>query len=153
MDGQPAGHDNFNYLVSTWEHKFNENIHTKTEGYFMWQRNAELGGTPSLGAPQSFGGGGGDGTLLPGYSFAYGVLNYTMFAFTKKDYFTVRNEWWRDERGMRSGFPGTYTSHTIGCESYVQFRPPIPARNRLLPQLDQPRLRQRHQKRHPHGGI
>jgi Putative beta-barrel porin-2, OmpL-like. bbp2 len=129
VDGQPAGHDNFNYLVSTWEHKFNDNIHTKTEGYFMWQRNAELGGTPSLGAPQFFGGGGGDGTLLPGYSLTYGLLNYTMFAFTKNDYFTVRNEWWRDERGMRSGVPGTYTSHTIGWShnfnSSLQIRPEI----------------------------
>src|ERR1700680_836857 len=83
VDGQPTGHDNYNYIVSTWEHKFNKDIHTKTEGYFMWQRNAELGGTPSLGAPQSFGGGGGDGTLLPGMSYAYGLLNFTMFAFTK----------------------------------------------------------------------
>ena len=114
-DGQPAGHDNYNYVVSTWEHRFTkEDIHTKTEGYFMWQRNAEVGGTPSAGPLQPFGGGGGDGALLPGVSYTYGLLNYTEFALSKKDYFTVRNEWWRDERGMRSGFPGTYTSHTIG---------------------------------------
>jgi hypothetical protein len=131
VDGQPAGHDNFNYIVSTWEHKFNESgtFHTKTEAYFMWQRNAELGGTPSLGAPQQFGGGGGDGALLPGISYTYGVLNYTMLAVTKKDYFTLRNEYWRDERGMRSGFPGTYTSHTIGWShtfnSVLQFRPEV----------------------------
>jgi len=131
IDNQPAGHDNYNYVVSTWEHKFNESgtFHTKTEGYFMWQRNAELGGTPSIGPVYSFGGGGGDGTLLPGISYTYGVLNYTMLAFTNKDYFTVRNEYWRDERGMRSGFPGTYTSNTIGWShtfnSVLQFRPEI----------------------------
>ena len=39
-DGQPAGHDNFNYPVVTWQHRFNERIHTKQEAYFMWQRNA-----------------------------------------------------------------------------------------------------------------
>jgi hypothetical protein len=113
-DGQPAGHDNFNYFVATWEHRFNKDIHTKTEAYYMWQIDAELGGTPSIGPAKPFGGGGGDGQLLPGLSRTYGVLNYTMFAFTKNDYFTVRNEWWKDERGMRSGFPGVYTSHTIG---------------------------------------
>jgi hypothetical protein len=80
-------------------------FHTKTEGYFMWQRDAELGGTPSAGAIESFGGGGGDGTLLPAWSCTYGVLNYTMLAVSKKDYFTLRNKYWRDERGMRSGFP------------------------------------------------
>ncbi|HWY86736.1 MAG TPA: hypothetical protein VNX28_08425, partial [Gemmataceae bacterium] len=75
------------------------------------------------------GGGGGDGTLLPGLSQAYGVLNYTMFGFTKKDYITVRNEWWKDERGMRSGFAGNYTSHTIGLShtfnNVFQIRPEI----------------------------
>jgi hypothetical protein len=35
--GQQSGHDNFNYIVSTWEHRFSESVHTKTEGYFMWQ--------------------------------------------------------------------------------------------------------------------
>jgi len=112
--GQPLGHDNFNYIVSTWEHRFNEWCHTKTEAYFMWQKNAEVGGTPSAGPVQPFGGGGGDGTLLPGTSLAYGVLNYTMFKLCTRDYVTVRNEVYRDERGMRTGVAGTYTSHTIG---------------------------------------
>ena len=39
-DGQPAGHDNFNYPVVTWQHRFNQQIHTKQEAYFMWQLNA-----------------------------------------------------------------------------------------------------------------
>jgi hypothetical protein len=129
IDGQPAGHDNFNYPVVTWQHRFNDQIHTRTEAYFMWQRNAELGGTPSLGQPQSFGGGGGDGMLLPGLSLAYGVVNYTMLVTSKRDFITVRNEWWRDERGMRSGFPGNYSSHTIGLTHNfspdLQIRPEI----------------------------
>jgi hypothetical protein len=116
--GQPLGHDNFNYFVATWEHRFNKDIHTKTESYYMWQRNAEIGGTPSAGPPKPFGGGGGDGILLPGLSQTYGVLNYTMFAFTKQDYLCFRNEWYKDERGMRLGTPGNYTSHTIGVSHY-----------------------------------
>jgi Putative beta-barrel porin-2, OmpL-like. bbp2 len=112
--GQPLGHDNFNYVVTTWEHKFSDSIHTKTEAYYMWQRDAEVGGTPSAGPVQPFGGGGGDGVLLPGLSQTYGILNYTMFGLTKQDYLTVRNEWYRDERGMRTGYAGTYTSHALG---------------------------------------
>jgi hypothetical protein len=127
--GQPAGHDNFNYAVTTWEHRINKDVHTKTEAYYMWQFDAELGGTPSLGPVRSFGGGGGDGTLLPGLSQAYGVLNYTMFALSKNDYITVRNEWYKDDRGMRLGAPGSYTSHAIGWShnfnSVLQFRPEI----------------------------
>jgi hypothetical protein len=127
--GQPLGHDNFNYFVATWQHRFCPEIQTRTEAYYMWQYNAELGGTPSAGPLEPYGGGGGDSTLLPGLSRAYGVLNYTMFAFTKNDYLTIRNEWYRDERGMRTGFPGNYTSHAIGVShnvnSVLQVRPEI----------------------------
>jgi hypothetical protein len=95
----------------------------------MWQFDAELGGTPSAGPLEPFGGGGGNGALLPGLSQTYGVVNYTMFMLSKKDFITFRNEWWRDERGMRSGFPGTYTSEAIGWthnfNPLLQIRPEI----------------------------
>jgi len=116
---QPAGHDNYDYLVGTWSHRFTPKIITATESYFMWQKDAVVGGTPSIGPVRSFGGGGGIGADLPGMSYAYGVLNYTMFAVTQRDYFTVRNEWWRDERGMRSGFASNYTSDTIGLSHQI----------------------------------
>jgi hypothetical protein len=129
MQGQPAGHDNFNYPVITWQHKFNETVHTKTEAYLMWQNDTVLGGTPSIGNTKSFGGGGGIGADLPGTSLTYGVINYTMVHLGKKDFLTFRNEWWKDEDGMRSGFPGNYTSHAIGWthnfNSVFQIRPEI----------------------------
>lgn len=129
MYGQKLGHDNFNYLVGTWQHKFNEDIHTKTEGYFMWQRDAVVGGTPSAGPVESFGGGGGIGPNIPGTTWTYGVVNYTMFKFSDKDFVTLRNEVWRDADGERSGFRGTYTSHAIGLShnfnSILQIRPEI----------------------------
>jgi hypothetical protein len=100
--------------VITWQHRFNELIHTKTEAYYMWQHNAVLSGTPSIGPPRSFGGGGGIGPDIPGTSLAYGAVNYTMFQLSLRDFITVRNECWKDQQGERSGFPGTYSSHTIG---------------------------------------
>lgn len=127
--GQPFGHDNFNYLVGTWQHKFSDDIHTKTESYVMWQRDAVLGGTPSAGPLRSWGGGGGIGPDIPGTSWTYGVVNYTMFRTSDKGFITLRNEVWRDAQGERSGFPGTYTSNAIGLThnftSTIQFRPEI----------------------------
>jgi len=127
--GQPAGHDNFNYLVGTWQHVFNETIHTKTEAYFMWQRDAVVGGTPSIGPVRSFGGGGGIGADIEGTTLTFGAVNYTMFELSKTDFLTVRNEYWRDVDGERSGFPGTYSSHAIGLThnftSILQIRPEI----------------------------
>jgi hypothetical protein len=128
-DGQLEGHDNFNYLVSTWQHKFDPGLLTKFEGYFMWQRDAVVGGTPSFGPVMPFGGGGGFGASLPGLSLTYGVVNYTELELSKKDFFSIRNEWWNDERGERSGFAGVYTSNAIGITHNftqdLQIRPEI----------------------------
>jgi hypothetical protein len=129
MNGQPAGHDNFNYVVATWQHNFDGGFHTKTESYFMWQKDAVVGGTPSLGPTRSFGGGGGIGADIPGTTLTYGLLNYTMYALGPKDFLTLRNEIWYDEDGERNGFAGTYTSHSLGLthnfSPIVQVRPEI----------------------------
>jgi hypothetical protein len=127
--GQPMGHDNFNYLVSTWEHRFSKLLITKTEGYIMWQRDAVVGGTPSAGPTKPFGGGGGIGADIPGTTLTFGVLNYTVIQLSKKDFITIRNEWWKDTDGERSGFPSTYTSNSIGLTHNftpeMQIRPEI----------------------------
>jgi hypothetical protein len=141
LNGQPAGHDNFNYPVVTWQHRVNDIVHTKTEGYFMWEVNDVLGGTPSIGPTKPYGGGGGIGPDLPGTSYAYGVVNYTMFQLSRKGFITVRNECWKDQDGMRTGFPGTYTSHTIGLTHNFtpefQVRPEIGYyRNWTMPAFD-----------------
>jgi hypothetical protein len=127
--GQPLGHDNFNYLVSTWEHRFNRQVITKTESYIMWQKDAVVGGTPSAGPVKPFGGGGGIGADIPGTTLTFGVLNYTTIQISKYDFITIRNEWWKDTDGERSGFPSTYTSSAIGLthnfNQYLQIRPEI----------------------------
>jgi hypothetical protein len=128
--GQPLGHDNFNYWVQTWEHRFSRQFMTKTESYFMWQRDAVLGGTPTAGPTKPFAGGGGIGPDIPHqFTLTFGVLNYTEYQLSHKDYITIRNEWWKDTDGERSGFPGVYTSHSIGLShnftDYFQMRPEI----------------------------
>jgi hypothetical protein len=127
--GQPMGHDNFNYYVQTWEHRFSRQVITKTESYFMWQRNAVVGGTPSAGPVKPFGGGGGIGADIPGLTLTFGVLNYTEIQISRRDYITIRNEWWKDTDGERATFPGTYTSHSIGLShnftENLQIRPEI----------------------------
>jgi hypothetical protein len=127
--------------VVTWQHKFNDIVHTKLEGYFMWQRDTVLGGTVSIGPTKPYGGGGGIGADLPGTSLTYGAVNYTMFQLSRKDFITVRNECWKDQDGMRSGFPGTYSSHTIGLTHNftpeLQIRPEIGYyRNWTMPAFD-----------------
>ncbi len=48
---------------------------------------------------------------------------------TRRDHFTVRNKWWRDQRGERSGYATSYSSHTIGFShqfnDLIMIRPEI----------------------------
>lgn len=113
QDGVPSGHHNYNIIQSTWQHRFTPKIFTKTEAYYMWEHDAPVGGTPSIG-PVQFGLGNGLGPTIPGTSATYGVLNYTMFEMSKKDFLVFRNEWMKDENGTRYGFAGNYSSHSIG---------------------------------------
>jgi hypothetical protein len=118
--GELVGHDNFNYIVSTWTHKFTQSgsIHTNTEAYYMWQFDAHVGGT-SIAAPANEFGGGGLGALIPGNAAAYGVLNYTEFQLSKKSYLSIRNEVWEDQKGERTGFANLYSSHAAGISYNV----------------------------------
>ena len=108
----------------------------------MWQRNAVLDGTPTAGPTKPFASGGGIGPDIPHtYTLTFGVLNYTLYQITHKDYITVRNEWWKDTDGERSSFPGVYTSHSVGLShnftDYFQMRPEISFfRNWTTPAFD-----------------
>lgn len=128
VNGVPSGHHNYNIFQSTWQHKFNDCVHTKTEAYIIWERNAAVGGTPSIG-PFQYNSGGGLGPTVPGLSLTYGVLNYSMFKTSDKTFVTLRNEWVKDENGTRYGFAGNYTSNSIGLtynvNSVLQVRPEI----------------------------
>jgi len=129
LDGQPFGHDNFNYIVSTWQHKFNDTWQTRTEGYFMWERDAVVGGTPSIGSVQPYGSGGGIGATIPGMSHAFGLVNFTVCKLSDRDLLTFRNEWYHDQTGFRTGFAGNYGSTTVcyshNINSFMQVRPEI----------------------------
>jgi hypothetical protein len=109
------GHDNLQQAVATWGHKFNNKWHMMTEGYYMWQRNGPLGGSFNDGPVESFGGGGGPGTIIPGFSDETGVVNYLQYEVGPKDYLSFRTDYLNDPYGQRYGFPGTwFTSFTLG---------------------------------------
>ena len=55
--------------------------------------------------------------------------NYTEFQLSKKDYISVRNEVWEDQKGERTGFANLYSSHAIGLShnfnDLFQIRPEV----------------------------
>jgi len=121
-------HDNLQQIVGTWGHKFDNKYHMMTEAYYMWEYNGNVGGT-AINGPLFAGTGGGAGAFLPGKSDATGIVNYFQIELSKKDYFSIRNDYLNDPRGYRTGFATAYSSHTLAYSvqltPMITFRPEI----------------------------
>lgn len=122
-------HDNLQMLVATWGHRFNGTVHMMTEVYYLWQKDALVGGTVIDGPAQDFYTGVGAGNLIPGTSKAVGAVNYFQIKFSAKDYLSVRNGYLSDPQGNRTGYATQYSDHTIGFvhhfNSLIMIRPEI----------------------------
>lgn len=124
-------HDDLQMVVATWGHKFSETVHMMTEGYFMWQNHALVGGTVVNGPAKWFDEGVGPGNLIPGTTTAQGLVNYFQILVGKKskNYLSIRNDLLNDPQGNRTGFVTLYTSHTVGFvhyfTEYIRIRPEV----------------------------
>ena len=49
-----------------------------------------------------------------GYAPEWAVVNYTMFRLSGNTFLTVRNEYFNDKVGSRTGFATDYSEHSIG---------------------------------------
>ena len=99
--------DNLQDYVATWTHKFNDVVNTQTEGWFMYEK-----GVPNIGwAPE------------------WAVVNYTFFRLSKNTYLNIRNEYFDDASGQRTGVKDVYSEHAIGIawwpNSITEMRPEI----------------------------
>ena len=123
------GHDDLQVSSILWEHKFTDKLHTITEMYYIWQRNALAGGTVIDGPPHPYFPSVGPGKFIPGLSDALGVVNYTAYKVSDKDRLVVRSDILADFQGQRLGFKTTYFEHTLGWAHYfydwLVFRPEV----------------------------
>jgi len=102
------GYNNLQQVVGTWTHKFNDKIYTATEALYMYMFDAKT--HPTTEVPfQS-----GSFPVKPGYAPEWGILNYTMFRIAPSAFLTVRNEFYDDIVGSRTGHATRYSEHSIG---------------------------------------
>jgi hypothetical protein len=112
-------HTNLQQFNLTWSHRFTEQFFTETEAYYIYQRDAAQGGTCNFGPIRSFGGGGGCGPLLPGYSSSIGAVNYIEYKIQEKSFMTFRTDYLDDPRGQLSGYETSYMSWTVGITHFL----------------------------------
>jgi hypothetical protein len=122
-------HDDLQVASVLWEHKFTDRLHTVTESYYIFQRNALTAGTVIDGPPHPYFPGVGPGKLIHGLSDSLGVVNYTAYKLSEKDRLVLRSDLLADFQGQRLGFKTTYFEHTLGWAHYFYdwliFRPEV----------------------------
>ena len=121
-DGE-FGYNNLQQIVGTWTHKFTDKIYTATEAWYMYMEDAKS--HPTRDVPFQSG-------AFPkhdGYAPEWAVLNYTMLRISPSAFISVRNEYFDDKVGSRTGFATTYTEHSLGLtwwpDKIVTMRPEI----------------------------
>lgn len=126
------GHDNLQQFNLTWTHRFNGRgtFLTTTETYYIFQTHALVGGTVNNGPPHSWFEGVGPGAPIAGNAPAYGIVNYTEWKFSRKDFLSVRPiDYMVDFKGERSGFATTMSSWTVGVthrfDELISLRPEV----------------------------
>jgi len=132
-DGDYA-YNNLSAYYATWYHKFNASSHwhSATESWYQYEAR-----TPNVNNPVG-------ATLIETnangaicnqsyevrcFAPEWAIVNYLENQFTKHDYLSIRNEYFDDMRGQRTGFRTKYTEHLLGwghwVGSTVLFRPEL----------------------------
>jgi len=102
------GYNNLQQIVGTWTHKFNDKIYTATEALYMYMFDTKTHPTPKV-PFQS-----GSFPVKPGYAPEWGIVNYTMFRIAPSAFLTLRNEFYNDIVGSRTGHATKYSEHSFG---------------------------------------
>jgi len=102
------GYNNLQQIVGTWTHKFNDNIYTATEALYMYMFDTKTGPTKEV-PFQS-----GSFPVRSGYAPEWGIVNYTMFRIAPSAFLTLRNEFYDDIAGSRTGHATKYSEHSFG---------------------------------------
>jgi hypothetical protein len=117
------GFNNLQECIESYTHKFNDKWWTTFEGQFMWTKNCTEGPTANVPYEDGF------YPTKTGTVWAGGILNYTCFRFAPNAFLTVRNEWWDDPDGYRSGYSSSYDENAIGITYWpsklIMLRPEI----------------------------
>ncbi|MDF3983463.1 outer membrane beta-barrel protein [Luteibacter sp. PPL201] len=115
-------YNNLQEFVLTWGHRFSPDVHMLTEAYRIYVRDQSLATDPSQShAPTGVPGYPlGEAPDFPlGHNSAFGIVNYLNIEVNPTNMLSIRNEFYNDQQGQRTGFATRYSSHTIGMTHWV----------------------------------
>jgi len=112
LNSSDYNYNNVQMYVMTWGHRFSEKVHILTEAYSMFGRNIPgygPGATPGQAGSSPFAGEAGE----------FGIVNYLNIELDPSNMLSIRNEFYNDEKGQRTGYATRYSSHTVGITHWV----------------------------------
>ena len=120
-------YNNVQSVYYTWYHKFGSSSwHTDTEWWYMWENhvpNVNPAGAPAGAAALLETNANGAWCDRPQQLTCrapeQAVVNYVEKQFSKHDYMTIRNEFFDDAKGQRSGFKTKYSEHLLGWGHWI----------------------------------
>ena len=117
------GYNNLQQFVGTFSYKFNEWCWTSHETWYMFMRDVTTAPTSSVPFQNGF------YPINPGYAAEFATLNYTFFRLAAGTFLTIRNEFFNDMDGSRTGFIAKYYETSMGItwwpDKLVTVRPEI----------------------------
>ena len=113
-----TGGGNMNQIVGTWSHSFSQTLNMQTESWYMWEKNVPgcsgQTNTPG-GIALPFG-----CAPIPGDTQEWAVVNYLNWQISPKDSLSLRNEYFDDINGQRTGIATRYVGHGIGWTHFFK---------------------------------
>ncbi|MBU6339200.1 MAG: outer membrane beta-barrel protein [Rickettsiales bacterium] len=130
LNGGKYSYNNLQMNSINWYHKFNDKWSMASQAYYAWQDRVPNANNVNSAAPIN-------GTRaaqcnssdLTCKSSSVAAAHYLVYQFSAKDFFTLRNDLFKDNHGQRTGYNTTYSGHTIGWThaigSVIKIRPEL----------------------------
>ena len=117
INGAQYAYNNVNQIVGTWTHRFSQTINMATEAWYMWEKNVPAcTGTNTLGGISTpFG-----CAPIPGDTQEWAIVNYINIQASPKDAFSIRNEYFDDKNGQRTGTVTRYIGHGLSWTHFFK---------------------------------
>jgi hypothetical protein len=132
-DGRYA-YNNLTAYYATWYHKFSAagKWHTASESWYQYEAHTpNVNNSAGVALEET----GANGAIcnhayeVTCYAPEWAIVNYLEYQASKHNYISIRNEYFDDMRGQRTGFRTPYTEHLLGwghwIGSTVLFRPEL----------------------------
>ena len=128
INSSKYAYNNLAAYYLTWYHKINKNWHFDTEAWYQYEKDVpSIFGTLPIetGANGAYCATGEQKCFAPEWA----ITNYVERQFGKHDTLSVRNEYFDDIKGQRTGYKTKYTEHMVSWNhwigSSIVFRPEV----------------------------